>query len=263
MAAACLVASCATTAPREPKPVPSPLTHKPFETPAQEPDTQTLRLPVPGFLSAVLVLPATREPRPLLVVAHGAGDKPEWQCEWWSAALGARAVVLCLRGSAMYPRDPRTGFYFRDHHALGREIDASLAAVQTHRERIAPGPPVFAGFSQGAIMGALVAQAKAPLFSRLILIEGGYDEWNVASGRSVARAPDARVLFACGQEYCASRARRSMGWLARAGVNVRLEHAPRAGHTYAREVGERVIAALSWVVEGDARWRLPVTSSRR
>ncbi len=256
------MASCAAAPPREPKPVPSPLTHKPFETPAPRPDAQTVRLSVEGFLSAVLVLPATREPRPLLVVAHGAGDKPEWQCEWWSAALGDRAVVLCLRGSAMYPRDPATGFYFRDHHALGRELLAALRAVAVHGDRIAGGPPVFAGFSQGAIMGALVAQEQAPLFSRLVLIEGGYDEWNVASARRLARAADARVLFACGQEYCAVRARRSMGWLARGGVTARLEHAPRAGHTYARAVGERVLAALPWVVEGDARWRQPLTSSR-
>lgn len=219
-------------------------------------------LPVEGHLPAVLALPTGDSPRPLLVVAHGAGDKPEWQCEWWSVALAGRALVLCLRGSAMYPRKPDTGFYFRDHYALGRELTAALRALErAHGTRIAAGAPVFAGFSQGAIMGALVAQERAPLFSRLMLIEGGYDEWNVAGAKKLGRG--ARVLFACGQSYCASHARTAMQWLSRAGVEARLEHAPRAGHTYAGEVGERVREALPWLVDGDVRWGAPLTSSRR
>lgn len=247
--------SCAAPRVVEPKPVPAPLTQKPFATPAPDRELETLSLPVDGFLPAVLVLPATTTPRPLLVVAHGAGDKPEWQCEWWSAALGSRAVVLCLRGSAMYPRKADSGFYFRDHHALGQELVAALRAVERHRDRIEEGPPVFAGYSQGAIMGAIVAQDLAPLFSRLILIEGGYDEWNVANAKRLAKADAPRVLFACGQVYCADRARKSMQWLARAGVKVRLEHAPRGGHTYAGAVGQQVQSAFAWVIEGDARWR--------
>ncbi|MBE7478592.1 MAG: hypothetical protein HS104_01195 [Polyangiaceae bacterium] len=259
--ALCLAASACAPAKApdpEPRPVASPLSEKPFASPAEP---ELLALPVEGFLSAVVALPGGAERLPLLVVAHGAGDKPEWQCEWWSAALGSRAVVLCLRGSAMYPRRADTGFYFRDHHALGRELVAALAAVEReHGARLAQGAPVFAGFSQGAIMGALVAQERAPLFSRLILIEGGYDEWSVASAKKLGPA---RVLFACGQEYCASRARTSVQWLRRAGVEARLEHAPGAGHTYADAVGDKVLAALPWLVEGDARWGAPLTSSRR
>lgn len=240
--------------------MPAPLEHKPFSAPKTPPEAALSELAVEGFLPAVVALPPGEARRPLLVVAHGAGDKPEWQCEWWAAALGVHAVVLCLRGSAMYPRRADTGYYFRDHHALGRELWAALRAVEReHGARIAPGAPVFAGFSQGAIMGALVAQERAPLFSRLILVEGGYDEWNVASGRKLG---DARVLFACGQEYCASHARAAMAWLRRAGVATRLAHAPGAGHTYADAVGDQVLAALPWLLEGDPRWA-GLTSSRR
>ena len=98
--------SCATPRVVGPKPVPAPLTQKPFATPAPDRELETLSLPVDGFLPAVLVLPATTTPRPLLVVAHGAGDKPEWQCEWWSAALGSRAVVLV-------GQDPASQVYVR------------------------------------------------------------------------------------------------------------------------------------------------------
>lgn len=252
--------SCATRS-REPAPVPQPLTAKPFSSPPST-AAETVGLAVDGALPAVVALPATAERRPVLVVAHGAGDRPEWQCEWWSAALALRAVVLCLRGSAMYPRSPDTGYYFRDHHALGRELVAALAALErAYPERIDARAPAFAGFSQGAIMGALVAQEKAPLFSRLILIEGGYDEWNVASAKRLRRGGEARVLFACGQDYCASHARRSIGWLEHAGVGARLVNAPGAGHTYADRVGEAVSQALPWVFEGDRRWEAPATSS--
>ncbi len=217
-----------------------------------------MALDVPGFGPSVLSLPAGDGRFPLLVVAHGAGDKPEWQCEWWSSVLGSSALVLCLRGRAMYPRRADTGYYFSDHYALERELLAALSALQrTHGERISPGKAAFAGFSQGAIMGALVLPAHAERFDRLILVEGGYDDWNVAQAKKLARAGSTRVLFACGQTYCSTRAKRSASWLARGGVASRVELAPRAGHTYAGEVGERVQKALPWVFGGDARWRLP------
>jgi predicted esterase len=191
----------------------------------------------------------------VLVVLHGAGDRPEWECEWWDGALGGRAIILCLRGRAAFPRDPETGYYFPDHHFLERELVASVAALRSaHAEQIAGGPILLAGFSQGANMGALVAPRHSELFSRLILIEGGYDQWNVAAARRLASSAPARVLFACGQEYCASHARAAERWLRRGGVQTRVEHAPGVGHTYAEGVGDRVLAAFDWIVDGDPRW---------
>lgn len=238
--------------------MPAPLEHKPFgEPPRQERAAEQLALAVPGFLDAVLSLPpASRGPRPILMVAHGAGDRPEWQCEWWASVVGERAVILCLRGKAMYPRRRDTGYYYPNHHALEREALAALGALrEAHAERIAAGDVLYAGFSQGAIMGALFTAQHPELFRNLILIEGGYDEWDVRSAQKLAAGREARVLFACGQSYCASHARSSMQWLRRGGVEPRLELAPRAGHTYAGAVGERVIASFEWVVEHDARWR--------
>src|SRR5687768_10364236 len=40
-----------------------------------------VHLEVPGFLPAVLLVPAGSEPRPLVAAAHGAGGSPEWECE--------------------------------------------------------------------------------------------------------------------------------------------------------------------------------------
>jgi pimeloyl-ACP methyl ester carboxylesterase len=260
---ACGSAACAAAGPREPTPIPSPLQDKPFSEPPRHdeapatPAPTRAELDVPGHAKAVLSLPAASlGAKPLLVVAHGAGDRPEWQCDWWAGALGNRAVVLCLRGSAMYPRRADTGYYFRHHHALEDEALAALDALEReHAPRLAPGPAVYVGFSQGAIMGALFVAKHPERFRRVILIEGGYDEWDVPTSRRFAAGGGARVLFACGQSYCASHARASMRWLGIGGVNARLELAPGAGHTYAGDVGERVLAAFAWVVDGDPRWR--------
>jgi pimeloyl-ACP methyl ester carboxylesterase len=177
---------------------------------------------------------------------------------WAVAALLGVALwgLLCLRGSAMYPHRKDTGYYFVNHYALERETIAALDALEReHADRIAAGPALYAGFSQGAIMGALILPLHPERFRRAILIEGGYDEWDVPSARKLARGGTARVLFACGQSYCATHARRSIEWLRAGGVEARLELAPGAGHTYAGEGGERVLAAFDWVVAGDERWK--------
>ena len=228
-------------------------------SPASErslPSTQT-KLDVPGFQPAVLWLPDPRvAPRPVLMIAHGAGGNPDAPCRWWQSALAGRALLLCLAGTPVNRRDPDTGYFFEHHHALEKEALAALDALRReHQSAIAPGPVVYVGFSQGAIMGALFTAQHPELFRRLLLIEGGYDEWDVATARRFAGAGNARVLFVCGVSHCTRHARRSLGWLRRGGVEARLEHAPGAGHTYEGEVGERVRAAFSWLVAGDDRWR--------
>jgi predicted esterase len=243
----------------EPDPVGAMLDSKPFGSVSERVPAATHTrelLEVPGFGSAVISLPSEADRRaPVLMVLHGAGDRPEWQCEWWEAALGNRVLIACLRGKAAYPRDPETGFYFPHHHYLDKlVVAASRALRQKYAARIAGDRFVMAGFSQGAIMGALVAANHPELFSRLMLIEGGYEEWNVAAGLRLNRSGEARVVFACGQNYCARHALLSQRWLKRAGVESRVELAPGAGHTYADEVGERVLGSLPWLVEGAAGW---------
>jgi hypothetical protein len=93
------------------------------------------------------------------------------------------------------------------------------------------------------------------LFDRLILIEGGFDEWDVRIAMRFKKAGGVRVLLACGNDYCARHARESARRLRRGGIDARVEHAPGGGHTYDGEVGERVLAALDWVTAGDPRWK--------
>ena len=191
----------------------------------------------------------------MLVAAHGAGDSPEWQCRIWNEIVRGRGFILCPRGRGLAPGPDPGAFFFPNHHFLEKNVLAALAELKSRfGARIAPGPVVYTGYSQGAIMGALFTARRGETFSRLALIEGGFREWDVPTARAFRRSGGARVLFACGGEYCARLARSSVGWLEKAGVEARLEYAPHGGHTYDGEVGARVSAAFDWLVDGDARW---------
>jgi predicted esterase len=218
---------------------------------------EAIDLEVPGFRPAVVVLPADRSaPRPVLIAAHGAGDGPRWQCEVWSSIVAGRGFVLCPRGLPLATGVDEPGHFFRDHHYLGRLVTAALAALRQHHGALVdPGPVVYTGYSQGAAMGALFANRRPEMFPRMVLIEGGHREWDVATARAFRRGGGARVLFACGGGYCANSARKAERWLKRAGVEARVEHIEGGGHTYGSPVAERVAAAFDWVVEGDARWK--------
>jgi pimeloyl-ACP methyl ester carboxylesterase len=238
----------------EPTPVAAMLESKPFRDPPDTTpsDTHTREaLPIPGHGSAVISIPTDRGRRvPLLVVLHGAGDRPEWQCEWWDGAMGGRALIACLRGKAAYPRHPDTGYYFPDHYYLDRLVVAATRAIRNEYGSRVDERAVLIGFSQGANMGALVASRRPELFTRLLLIEGGYEQWNVAAAQRLgSQNPAARVVFACGQSYCANHARESQRWLTRGGVESRTLYAPGVGHTYAGQVGEQAVSSLRWLLE--------------
>jgi pimeloyl-ACP methyl ester carboxylesterase len=245
-----LLSGCATPGKSAQTPAsqdPEPLSEE--HAPAQ---SRLADLTVAGHRPAVVSVPPGAK-GPVLVVAHGAGDKAEEQCDWWRSWLAKRAFILCPRGIPM-TRAPNTGWFFRDHHNLEREVLAGLDALHARFPRAARGPAVYAGYSQGGIMGALFAAKHPERFSRLILIEGGYAEWDVPTATRFREGGGKRVLFVCGQAQCARGARRCLDWFQRAGLSGRREVAAGAGHTYGGEVGARVRHAFDWVVSGDPRW---------
>jgi len=231
--------------------------------PGSEPSSalsELVALPVPGHLAAVVSVPReTTTPRPLLVSAHGAGGRPEPHCAFFRRLVAGRAFVLCPRGARLGTDAPldQGGFFYPNHHALGREVVAALAALAARfGARVDLRAPVYAGFSQGATMGALAFVKQGGPFARMLLIEGGvgeYDEWTIANARAFHEGGGARVLLACGREACAEAARRTEGRLAKAGLDARAVYGA-AGHTYGGAVGEAIEAALPWLFDGDPRW---------
>jgi predicted esterase len=225
--------------------------------PAAAGDGSIVELPVPDFGAAVVFVPPRRAAKwPLLIASHGAGDGPTWQCALWRTIVRERAFVLCPRGIA-FTSSPDTGYFFRNHHDLEREVLAGIEALaRAYPDQVDTAGAVYTGYSQGATMGALMVTAHAKLFPRLIMVEGGHSEWNVPIGKRYARAGGTRVLFACGARHCRQRAVRSAEHLNAAGLQARVEYAEGAGHVYGGAVAEDVVAAFEWVVAGDERWQV-------
>jgi predicted esterase len=259
LAGLCLLGSLACAKPRalDPDQEWSAAPVEPAEPVAVPAAAVSTELEVPGFGRAVLVLPADRRrPRPVLIASHGAGDGPRWQCEVWGAIVAGRGFVLCPRGAPLGNAGDDSGYFFRDHHYLGRVVTAALGALRSRYGKLVDsGGVVYTGYSQGATMGALFAARRPETYSRMVLVEGGHREWDVATARSYRRGGGTRVLFVCGGRFCANSAQKSARWLERAGVEVRAEHVVGGGHTYGGSVAERLAATFDWVVAGDARWR--------
>ncbi len=229
--------------------------------PATSVSATLIDLPVEGHRAAVVsVPPAATSPRPLLVVAHGAGGRPEPHCAFWRELVGAKGFVLCPRGVLLgaYAAPADQGYFYPDHHALEREVVAAIAALRARfGAELDDRAPIYVGFSQGATMGALAFVKRPAAFARLVLIEGGVgesDEWTIDGARAFHEGGAERVLFACGRPTCFTAAQRSLTYLRKAGLEGRVVHAVGAGHTYGGAVADAVTRSLPWIFEGDPRW---------
>lgn len=222
---------------------------------------ELVELVVPGYEPAVVSIPAAgSRKRPLLVAAHGAWDRPEPHCRLWRRVTEARGFVLCPRGKRTNRYVPRehAAYYYPDHFDLAREVLAGIAALSArYPNEVDVSAAVWAGFSQGAIHGALVTVLYPQQFPRAALVEGGngfFDEWSPYAARKYARGGGQRVLFGCGSRYCVRTAQRCAGFLAKTGVQTRVAHAEGAGHSYGPAMERRLREQFEWLVAGDARW---------
>ena len=211
-------------------------------------------LEVPEYSPALLHLPEGDGKAPVLVVTHGAGGTAAAHCELWARILKGKAIFLCVRGRAR-SQNPADGEYYPDHLTLERETFAALAALRArYAARIADGPVFYAGFSQGATMGALMLVEHSREVTRWVLVEGGFADWSVARAKAFQERGGERVLFVCGRRECADPARSSAHWFKLAGVPARVEYVPGAGHTHDARVEARIVATLPWLLADDARW---------
>ncbi len=221
----------------------------------------TAELEIADGNPAVVSLPiGARDKRPVAVATHGAGGRAEPHCRYWRALLGPRPFIVCPRGRRTLSIDPGTepGFYYPGHPQLGREVEAVLAALAAKW-----GPwvdldaPLYAGYSQGAGMGAMILPTHSGKFARAVLVEGGFgqfQEWNIAAAQRFRENGGKRVLFACGRPVCFELAKECAHWLELGGVEARVVYGAGAGHTNAGTVEEELRGALAWLLGGDPRW---------
>ena len=226
----------------------------PTPTPTPTPEDFFQGLEVPDFAAALVHFPETHGALPVLVVTHGAGGSAEGHCQLWARIVRDNAILLCVRGRAQGP-NPADGEYYPDHLTLERETFAALGALRArYADRIAEGGVYYAGFSQGATMGALMLVEHAAEVKRLVFVEGGFKDWSVARARAFREHGGERVLFVCGQRQCADAARKSAHWFKLAGVPAQVEYVAGAGHSHDARVEARVIARMPWLTASDARW---------
>jgi predicted esterase len=201
-------------------------------------------------LPAVLWVPASTKPMPVVLATHGAYDNPESYCPFWQRLVAERAFVLCTRGRKISD----IAFYYPNHFFIDAENTAALAALRARfGARIAEGPVLYAGYSQGAIHGAPLLQLRAESYPRAVFIEGGA-LWTAHSAADYRKRGGQRLLFVCGTAGCKKGATRATKLLADPGVDVRFVWVPTAGHDYPPRMAELIAAELDWLVGDDPRW---------
>jgi poly(3-hydroxybutyrate) depolymerase len=214
-------------------------------------------LAVAGHPDAFISLPtgATTR-RPVVVVVHGSGDRPNWQCEGWRSATAAFPFIVCPTGAydAHWSTPGDTRYTHTGGASLLGYIDAALAALAArYPEQADTHTPLLAGFSLGAseILGLAVKDPSR--FPRIALIEGAWDGWTDARVTSYAKGGGQHVLYGAGQRDVERRQRATAKRLVDAGVETRVVFAP-VGHSFDQRLVDAIRAEAAWLVEDDARW---------
>ena len=256
-------APAATSAPpAEPAPaqVPAPGASEPAPPQAPPPLAGFFEsLPVAGHPDAFVSLPtgATGK-RPVVVVIHGAGDRPDWQCGGWRRATGEQAFVVCPTGR-VDPGSSSKGDTRYAHiggPALLGYIDASLAALAARYPDYADtATPLLAGFSLGSWEVLALAVQQPARFPRVALVEGVTDKLDDARARAFVQGGGVRILFGCGHKGCEQTAKATAQRLeAHDHLPAHVAFAP-VNHTFDPPLEDAVHAELAWLVEGDGRWK--------
>lgn len=213
-------------------------------------------LEVPRFLPAVVSFPrGTSWPQPTLVAAHGAGETPEMHCALWRSIVGERGVIVCPRGQPMKQgRDE--GFFYPTHFALEREVLATLKALRERYPKHADtAPATYAGFSQGANMGALMLVEHGGELPRIFLLEGGSGDMTPVRSRRFKKTGGKAVAIVCGRPKCASQARRNAEHMRKLGLQGDAHYVEGAGHSNFDMMFPTLRQAWQRLIKDDPRWQ--------
>jgi predicted esterase len=191
------------------------------------------------------------EPRPVVVAIHGLGDRPEWECGAWRAVFGPRPFIVCPHGEAW-----TVNYRWRssDHvrAAIDELLDASQARFGAYMDRE---HAVYAGFSQGAILGARVVRGDPQRFPYVILQEGFPDDLGSPGyAGAYKRGGVRRVLLGCSQGGCVGKRAPIRDVFVRAGVDSRVNYAGNQGHTINEAVFASLRRDLPWLLADDPKW---------
>jgi predicted esterase len=194
-----------------------------------------------GFLPASLLLPSGPPPEAgfrVLFLAHGAGGSGMEHCTYWDPYFPLDVLFVCPTGALLNRGEPEGGAYFPDHLKLRAELQALVLALRARMGAdLSPRDWTYMGYSQGATMGALAIVGEMTDFARLILIEGGAENWTTSRAQQFREGGGQSVLLACGTKGCATHGRRSLVALEGADLEAAHLHVTGGGHTYGGSVG--------------------------
>ncbi|GAB5548008.1 MAG: hypothetical protein SangKO_077680 [Sandaracinaceae bacterium] len=208
-------------------------------------------LEVPGFRAAAFVTPDAPGQRPVVIGLHGNFDRPEWMCAAWAGVVAGRAFLLCPRGEPRADAPELDRWQLPAAARLRREIQAARRALEArYPGRLAPGPDLYVGFSQGAHRISRMAVDDPAAYPRIQLVEGGASLWRDA--RRYARS-EGRVAFVCAMRWCEMRGTRAARTLERGRAQARLERRDGAHHDL-RVMEPAIRETFEWLIAGDARF---------
>jgi predicted esterase len=148
----------------------------------------------------------------------------------------------------MYANNANRGYYYPNHLALGQELRrAREALLERYADRVEVSA-VYVGYSQGASMGVLAIAEHGDWFPRMLLVEGGFENWSGALAKRYADTGGRRVLFVCGTEHCRKLASIGVTLLKQHRVQAQLRFSPGAGHRPDGPVTEQVRNGLAWLL---------------
>lgn len=212
------------------------------------------QLPLADGHRAVIAPPVgAREPRPLIVAVHGAGDRPDWSCGGWRLAASEYAFVVCPEGLKFDAQR----FAWDSPNTIRDRVDAAIAAARARfGPYIADGPVVFAGFSQGATLARAALLEKSGRFPAVALAEGGYDLLRDAGFlRQLHDAGTARVMIVCGSDACMRTANRVKSRLTRARIDPVVSGDPLSGHNLNQRMQDALQASWPAFVADLPNWK--------
>jgi predicted esterase len=206
-----------------------------------------------GNLAYVTPPVGAREPRPLMVAVHGAGDRPEWACGGWRLGASEYPFVVCPQGLKLDSQR----FAWDSPRTIARRVQAAIDAARARfGPYVADGPTVYAGFSQGATMASTTLLEQRDRFPVVALAEGGYNLLRDQSFLQKLRASGTTCLMiVCGSPACFVTARSVQGGLSQAGIETFTAGDPMSGHNLNQRMQLALRKALPQLTLGLPNWR--------
>lgn len=211
-------------------------------------------LAVEGFGAASVALPlGATTPRPIVVVLHGRGDRPEWQCGSFRGVLGARAFVLCPAGQSASGGTYGWGSF--DDTAA--ELRAALKALKArYGAHVAKGSIVLVGYGEGADHAVDLARQEPSFFARVAVVNGDPAAFTPTASKIFAERGGKRALFFCTSAECERRGTERAVQLQRSGAQAKTARAD-VGPYLDQRFTDALKGEMEWLFEGDSRFSRP------